>query len=217
MSSDPAENKTSAAEVTPGGAPPGGRLAVLTAFAVGAAWIPVPVIPDRVLQSIRGAVVQDTVARHGLSLAADARAVLAQADAAPTIARKAAEAVTMELLRRLGPAAAVAAVGRGLEVYALGHLLNRYLTRVRRTTAVRIGLDEARQIRDVIDRAVRRSFSPTLRASVTILPSGAEDLRDELTRWTDTFLLAGAAAPEYLERRLDVAFDEIAATGFTHD
>ncbi|MGK3998687.1 hypothetical protein [Sorangium sp. So ce1024] len=217
MSSEAAENKPSAAQVTPGGAPPGGRLAVLTAFAVGASWIPVPVLPDRMLVRIRGAIAQDTVARHGLSLTTDARALLAQPATDQTPIRRAAQLVTKEVLRRLNPANALAAAARGLEVYALGHLLNRYITRVRRTSAVRIHADEARWIRDAIDRAVRRSLSPSLRPDVTVLPSGAEDLRDEFTRWIDAFLLAGAAVPEYIERRLDAAFDEIAAAGTPHD
>ncbi|WP_242515589.1 hypothetical protein [Sorangium cellulosum] len=217
MSTEPAANKPSAAQATPGGAPPGGRLAVLTAFAVGASWIPVPVLPERMLLRIRGAIAQDTVARHGLSLTTDARAVLAQPGQDQTTFRRAAEVVTREVLRRLSPAQAVAAAARGLEVYALGHLLNRYLTRVRKSGAVRVQADEARRIRDAIDRAVRRSLSPALRPSLTILPGGAEDLRDEFTRWIDTFLLAGAAVPEYIERRLDVAFDEIVATGSPHD
>ncbi|WP_233561423.1 MULTISPECIES: hypothetical protein [Sorangium] len=217
MSSEPAANKPSAAQVTPGGQPSGGRLAVLTAFAVGASWIPVPVLPDRMLLRIRGAIAQDTVARHGLSLTTDARTLLAQPGAEQTPIRKAAQLVTKEVLRRLNPALALAAAARGLEVYALGHLLNRYITRFRRTSAVRIHADEARWIRDAIERAVRRSLSPSLRPDATVLPSGAEDLRDEFTRWIDAFLLAGAAVPEYIERRLDAAFDEIAAAGLPHD
>ncbi|MGK3988326.1 hypothetical protein WME99_35115 [Sorangium sp. So ce136] len=217
MSSEPAANKPSAAQVTPGGPPPGGRLAVLTAFAVGASWLPVPVLPDRMLLRIRGAIVQDTVARHGLSLTTDARALLTQPGAEQTPIRKAAQLVTKELLRRLNPALGLAAAARGLEVYALGHLLNRYITRVRRTSAVRIHAEEARWIRDAVDRAVRRSLSPSLRPDLTVLPSGTEDLRDEFTRWIDAFLLAGAAVPEYIERRLDAAFDEIAAAGLPHD
>ena len=41
--------------------------------------------------------------------------------------------------------------------------------------------------------------------------AGAEDLRDEYTRWVDTFLLTGAALPSYVERRLESAFDEVCA------
>ena len=41
---------------------PSGRLAVLTAYAIAANAIPVPFLPDRVLQRIRGAIVQQ---QHG--------------------------------------------------------------------------------------------------------------------------------------------------------
>ncbi|WP_437713142.1 hypothetical protein WMF45_45750 [Sorangium sp. So ce448] len=217
MSSEPAANKPTAAQVTPGGPPPGGRLAVLTAFAVGASWIPVPVLPARMLLRIRGAIVQDTVARHGLSLTTDARALLIEPGSEQTPLRKAAQLVTKEVLRRLNPALALAAAARGLEVYALGHLLDRYITRFRRSTAVRVHAEEARWVRDAVDRAVRRALSPSLQASFTVLPNGTEDLRDEFTRWIDAFLLAGASVPEYIERRLDAAFDEIAAAGIPHD
>jgi hypothetical protein len=189
---------------------------VLTAFAVATGWIPIPMIPDRMLLRIRGAVAQDTVARHGLSLTADARALLAQSGAEHTLLRRAAEMVTIEVLRRLTPVGAVTAAARGFEVYALGYLLDRYISRFRRTGVVRIQVEEAHRIRDAIDRAVRRSLSPALRAGMTIVPSGADDLRDELTRWIDVVLLTGAAVPEFLDRRLEAAFDEIAATSFTH-
>jgi hypothetical protein len=215
--SDPTATKTSAVHATQGDALSGGRLAVLTAFAIAAASIPIPVVPDRFLARIRGAVAQDTVVRHGLILTTDARAILGQPGSDHTALRRAAELIAMEVLRRLNPVGAVTAAARGFEVYALGHLLDRYITRIRRMGAVRIHVEEAHRIRDVIDRAVRRSLSPTLHTGITLLPDSAEDLRDEFTRWIDAILLAGAAVPEYVERRLDAAFDEIALTSFTHE
>ncbi len=79
----------------------------------------------------------------------------------------------------------------------------------RSTGAARIHADEARRIRELINRAVARVISPTLNPAQAILPAGAEDLRDEVTRWTDTLLLAGAGVPDYLDRRLDAAFDAV--------
>jgi hypothetical protein len=130
------------------------------------------------LLRIRRAIVQDTVARHGLSLTTDARALLVEPGSEQTTLREAAQLVTKEVLRRLNPALALAAAARGLEVYALGHLLDRYITRFRRTSAVRVHADEARWVRDAVDRAVRRALSPSLQASFTVLPSGTEDLRE---------------------------------------
>jgi hypothetical protein len=209
----PTDPKSSAVTATPAGVPQTGRLAVLTAFSIAAATVPLPVVPDRLLARIRGAVVHDTVSRRGLSLTTDAREVLARPGADGTIFRKAAQAIAIELLRRISGLGAVTAAARGLEVYALGHLLDRYVTQVRPTRAVRIHVDEAHIIRDAVDRSVTRAFSPALDAGLTVLPGGAEDLRDEFTRWIDALLLAGAGVPGYLERRLNAAFDEIARSG----
>jgi hypothetical protein len=201
--------KSSPATAVSSAAAPPGRLAVLTGLAVAAASIPLPVVPTRLLARIRGAIAHDTVARHGLSLTTDARLILAEPAADRPVVRRAAEAVALELLRRLRGVGVLAAAGRALEVYALGHLLDRYLATARPTGAARIHAEEARRIRELIHRAVMRTLSPSLNPSVVVLPAGAEDLRDELTRWTDTLLLAGAAAPGYLERRLDAAFDDV--------
>ena len=54
-------------------------------------------------------------------------------------------------------------------------------------------------------------MSPALRPSIATLNQGAEDLRDEFTRWIDALLLTSAALPSYVERRLEAAFDEIVA------
>ncbi|MCC6557837.1 MAG: hypothetical protein IT372_33235 [Polyangiaceae bacterium] len=188
---------------------------MLTVIGVAAATIPLPVVPDRLLARIRGAVAHDTAARHGLSLTGDARDLLARPGGDHNLIRKAAEVVAGQLLRRISALGTVAAVARGLEVYALGHLLDRYITRVRPTGAVRIHGDEARRLRDAIDRASARALSPSLDAGLTVLPDGAEDLRDEFTRWIDALLLTGAGVPSYLERRLNAAFDEIAQRGLT--
>src|SRR5262249_59786798 len=50
-----------------------GRLGVLTGVAIAAATVPIPFVPDRLVARVRGAVAPDVVARHGLSLTADAR------------------------------------------------------------------------------------------------------------------------------------------------
>jgi hypothetical protein len=102
-------------------------------------------------------------------------------------------------------------VSRGIEVYALGHLFDRYLTHVRPVGTVRINADEARKIRDVIDRSLIHALAPTLQMNPLTIAHGIEDLRDEFTRWVDTLILAGASLPNYIERRLEAAFDEVVA------
>ena len=57
--------------------PSAGRLAILSGFAVAASAIPIPFIPERLVATVRGSVVQDVAARHGLSLTRDARDALA--------------------------------------------------------------------------------------------------------------------------------------------
>jgi hypothetical protein len=189
---------------------PSGRLAVMTAYAVAAAAIPLPILPDRMLARVRGAVVHDIVSRHGLSLTSDARAALADPDSEQrTRIVKVAETVVRQIVRRLKPLSMLDSVSRGLDVYALGLLLDRYITEIRPTGQVRMHLEEARKVRGMIDRAAMRALSPSLRPGETTMIDGQEDLRDELTRWVDAVLLTSAALPSYLERRLEAAFDQV--------
>jgi len=190
--------------------PPSGRLAVMTAYAVAASAIPVPLVPDRVIGNIRGAVAHDVASRHGLSLTSDARALLSNpySEQRTRIIRTT-ESLARQFLRRLRPVSAVDSFLRGLEVYALGLLLDRYFAGVRDAGALRVHLDEARRMRDIIDRSVLRAFSPTLQPNSTLLPEGIDDLRDEFTRWVDSLLLTSAALPSYIERRLEAAFDQV--------
>jgi hypothetical protein len=189
-----------------------GRLGVLTGFAIAAASIPVPFVPDRLVSRVRGAVVHDVTTRRGLSLTSDARATFAAPDPderATAMLRKAIELAARGLFRRIGPLGIAAATARGLEVYALGFLLDRYIVRVRPGRTVRVHVEEARKVRAAIDRAVFRSVAPSLRPTSLVLPAATEDLRDVYTRWVDALLLTGAALPGYVERRLEAAFDEV--------
>lgn len=192
---------------------PTGRLGVLTAASVVAFAIPLPFVPDRIVGRLRGAIAHDAAARHGVSLTPDARKVLAEVDSehgGRAMARKAAEMFGIALLKRgLGPLSALANVARGLEVYAFGHLFDRYLANARRSGAVRIHAEEARRIRELIDRAMLHSFSPTLSLPSVTMQDAVEDLRDDLTRWIDSAILTGASLPSYVERRLDAAFDDL--------
>jgi hypothetical protein len=201
---------TSTMAESPASAPPAGRLAVLTAYAVAATIIPIPFVPDRVLSRVRGALVFDIASRHGLSLTTDAREVLGEPDSEMrTKLVRTAETIARQLLRRLRPLGMLASASRGVEVYALGLLFERYVTQVRRSATLRVHRDEARKVRDVIDRSLFRALSPSLKPATQTVSEGVEDLRDELTRWVDAVLLTSAAVPSYLERRLTAAFDEI--------
>ena len=207
------DDPTPAAVLADAGAAPSGKLAMLSVYAVAASWIPLPFVPERVLKRVRGALVHDVGARHGLSFTTDARTILAEPGSAERhrIVR-AAETVARQVLRRfVGPFGVVGFAASGLEVYALGLLLDRYVRTVRPHGSVRVQVEEARRVRDAIDRAILRALSPSLRPALTTMNPAVDDLRDELTRWIDALLLTSATVPSYVERRLEAAFDEVAA------
>lgn len=192
--------------------PTSGRLALLTGFSLAASAIPLPFLPDRVVVQIRGAIVQDVVTRHNLSLTVDARAAFARTSASKPmrdLLRKGLGVLSKTVFKRLGPLALLSTAASGVEVFALGLLFEHYVVNHRPRGAVRIHAEEAVEVRDRIDRAIVRAFSPNLHPEPLPMLPGGEDLRDELTRWLDTAILAGASFPGYLERRLTAAFDEL--------
>jgi len=197
-------------------APAAGRLAILTGLSLLASAIPVPFLPSRVVEQVRGAIVQDVAARHGLSLTNEARRIFAESSGESPVrmaARTAFGFVTRTFFKRLAPVSALLSATSAVEVYALGHLFERYVEQHRGSSAVRVHADEARRLRAWIDRAILRAFSPAIHPTATPLLPGVEDLRDEFTRWLDAALLTAAGLPGYLERRLDAAFDAVVAEG----
>ncbi|HHH27450.1 MAG TPA: hypothetical protein ENK57_03740 [Polyangiaceae bacterium] len=189
-----------------------GRLPMLAGMSLAVSAVPIPILPWRALAHLRGAVVHDVTTRHGLSLSSDAREVLAapsSSDAMRAMFRRGVELMVRRILRRLGPLAPLSALARTFEVYALGHLLERYCAQVRPHGTVRILEPEARRVREAIDEAVLATFHPATRPTTLHVRQSAEDLRDEFTRVIDGALLGVASLPSYLQRRLDGAFDEI--------
>lgn len=192
-----------------------GRL-MLLAGVVGAPFaLPIPYFPDRLASAVRGALVQDIAARHGVSLTRDARARLSDPSSggASSIARRAFELLGGRLLRRFARVGIWSSALRSLEVYALGHLFERYLTEHRGAQSVRLDSQEADRVRSAIDSALLRSLSPRLKVASVGEEAPVEDFRDETTRWIDNLVLMGARIPEYVQRRLDTAFDELIRGG----
>ncbi len=190
-----------------------GRLGMLTGLSLAAGAIPLPFLPDRVLLQLRGVVAHEAASRYGISLTTDGRAALAEPsseDRVRNVLRKGAELLVRRILRRLGPLAPLSSAARAFEVYALGHLLDRYFRKLRAKSSLRVMPDEAIALRHAIDEAVARTFHPATTARKLRLTEGVEDLRDEFTRWLDNLLLTTATLPSYLERRLDAAFDDAA-------
>jgi hypothetical protein len=199
----------------PGTFPPG-RLGTLVALGAASGAIPLPFVPTRLQQRIRGALVHDVASRHGLSLSTDARELLCEPDSPdPGRARlvRTAAYLTRSMLRRAGPVAMLGPAWSALDTFALGHLFDRYLERVRRSASVRLQAPEAREVRRLIDRAMLRFLSPELHVAREGRADGApaEDARDEITRLSDALLLVAASAPAYLVRRLEAAFDAVVA------
>ncbi len=209
---EPTEQEDAAIEALRSPTVVGGRLATLSGMALLVGAIPLPILPDRALQQLRGAVAHDTSSRHGLSLTSDARATLAATsthDRMRVMLRKGLQLLARRLLRRLGPLAPLTAAVGAVEIFALGHLLDRYFSRFRNRTSVRLQAAEATQLRQAIDRAVVSAFHPATQPTTLALPEANEDLRDEFTRSIDNLLLTTATMPNYVQRRLEAAFDDI--------
>jgi hypothetical protein len=182
----------------------------LIGLAAGA--VPLPFVPGAVLKRVRGALAHDVAARHGLSLTYEARREMAEPSRA---ARSGALLATVAFvarrtLRRFGLLGVLPPVAAWLEVYALGLLFDRYLERVRASQALRIHEAEAQLVRKAIDTAISRALSPKLELPPRQGESApTEELRSFPNRIVDGVLLAAAALPDHLQRRLEAAFDAV--------
>jgi hypothetical protein len=195
-------------------APASGRLAILTGLSLAASAIPVPLLPDRIIYQIRGAIVQDIAARHGLSLTGDARRALAESShESPMrdVLKRGVGFLSKTFVKKLSPISKLFTASAAVEVFATGHLFDRYLDLHRGSKAVRINGEEAKAVRKLIEMSLLRSLSPSHRADALPMLPAVEDLRDEFTRWMDTLILLSAGLPAYVERRLDSAFDALIA------
>lgn len=192
----------------------GGRLGTYTALGAVTGIVPLPWIPDAIVRRVRGALIHDITSRHGLSLTPEARTILIEpggGTASSFFKQGVAFAVT-RVLGRLGPLVLLNPVRTALGTFVLGHLLQRYLDTVRIDRTVRIDVDEARRIRRAIDQALLDALTTPGRGLQTSMLS-PDDLRDQTTRIVDGVLIAFASAPEWLQRRLEAAFDETIITG----
>ena len=192
----------------------------VTVFALAGAIagvVPLPLLPRPLLQSIRGAMAHDVGASHGLALTREAREVFAEPSHGghrPGFGKDAVAWVASRALSRLGPAATIVGPARtAFETLAFGRLFDRYLERFRSSGAhgrlVRIDGDEARRIREVLDKATTRVLKPGLVMETAIIPEPPEDYRDSIDRTLDDAMLAAARLPEWIASRLDAALDDV--------
>jgi hypothetical protein len=186
------------------------RVSVMAIIGMIAGAVPLPFIPAAVLKRIRGALAHDVATRYGLCLTQEARDELAGVSRA---VHGGAFVTTLAFfarrtLRRVGAIGMLAPLTAWFEVYALGLLFDRYLCRTRSSHSLRISESEAKRVRVAIDSAISRSLSPKLELTPRDpLNEPAEELRTFSTRLLDGILLAAAAVPDHVRRRLETAFD----------
>ena len=192
---------------------PPGQLGTFAVLGAAAGTVPLPWLPDALARRLRGALVHDIAARHGRALTPDARRILA--DPATTKRKHGALAaafafLSRKLLVRFGPLALLPPLRAGLETYVLGYLFNRYLSRGSGERG-RIEADEARVLREAIERAVLRVVSAEGDRRWPTTPIAPEDSRDEITQALDGLLSATTTIPSWLQERLARAFDDTLA------
>ena len=186
------------------------RVSVMAIIGMIAGAVPLPFVPAAVLKRIRGALAHDVATRYGLCLTQEARDELSSVSRAvqggafvTTVAFFA-----RRTLRRLGAIGVLPPLTAWFEVYALGLLFDRYLCRTRSSQSLRISQNEGKRVREAIDSAISRSLSPKLElAPRDPLNEPTEELRSFTTRLLDGILLAAAAVPDHVRRRLETAFD----------
>jgi hypothetical protein len=191
-----------------------GRLGTYAALGAMTGTVPLPWLPDVVARRIRGALVHDVAARHGLSITPDARKILAE-PAGPEGPRSllghAAQFMAGKVLSRFGPLWVLGPVRNGAQTFVLGHLMHRYLTRSRKSRSVRIDTDEARSVRRAIDDALLAALASDIHATPEEGGRPPEDFRDGPTVLSDGLIIGAASLPGWIVRRLEAAFDDVIA------
>ena len=192
----------------------GGRLGTYTALGAAAASVPLPWIPDLLARRVRGALLQDIAARHGLSLTPEARTLLVDGEVPekkPILRRAASGAARYAasfVLGRIGPLALVPPLRGAFATFALGHLFQRYADGLRRERTVRIDEREARKVRRAIEQAYLRTITDDPAGTSLFAERAPEELRDGVTQILDGVLMTIASLPEWLTARLESAFDD---------
>jgi hypothetical protein len=193
----------------------GSRLGTYTVLGAASGVVPLPWIPDAIVRRIRGALIHDLTARHGLSLTPEARAALIEPPRTERTKSYIQQGVTFaatRVLGRFGPLAMLGPVRTALGTFVLGHLLERYIETARVARSVRIDVEEATRVRRAIDQALVFALTTEGKGSRENPPLSPDDLRDQTTQIVDGVFISIASAPGWLVRRLEAAFDETLAT-----
>jgi hypothetical protein len=190
-----------------------GRLGVYAALGASTGVVPLPWVPEWLATRVRGALVHDVAARHGLALSPAARSALADPLGAGAPRGLAANAlrfvgtkIAVRAMTRLGPAGLLWPLGGAVRTYALGRLFDRYLERHRPLRTPTIEVDEARCVRKAIDAALGHALRTAPEAEAR--PPTVDDHRDPATVMLDSMLGFAAGLPSRFARHVDAAFDE---------
>lgn len=189
-----------------------GRVGAYTVLGAASGIVPLPWVPDLLARRVRGALAHDIVARHGLSLTPEARAIFAEpsgTEGPRGIIAQGVVFVSTKVLGRLGPLGVLPPIRSAVSTFMLGHLLQRYLETARTDRAVRIDVEEARRVRRAIDQAMIYALTTETHSPRENKVYPPEDLRDQVTQMIDGVLIAFASAPGWLIRRIETAFDEV--------
>ena len=200
----------------------GGRVAVLAAASALTGALPIPIIPRRIRNAVRGALAHDLCAQYGIALSAEARHVLASPDTKTDATAMTKRAIGWAAARALARFPAVSPVIGALgpvraayDTLSFGRLLERYLDVHRPKGAhgatVRMDLEEAVRLRTAIDKAAIRVALPGLELGGEMYEA-PEDHRDAFERAFDTALIGASRLPEAAGARLDAALDEVLET-----
>jgi hypothetical protein len=192
-----------------------GRLGTYTLLGAAGGLVPLPWIPDAIGRSVRGALVHDVTARHGLTLTADARTVLVEPNGTEGprgLLEQGTSFAVSRVLGRLGPLAFLGPARAAFGTFALGHLLHRYVEHARTEHSHRIDVEEARWVRRAIDQSLIAALTSDARASHEDAAHSPEELRTRTEQIVDGVLISMASMPGWLVRRIEAAFDEILAS-----
>ena len=191
------------------------RVGAYTALGAMSGLVPLPWVPDAVAKRVRGALIHDIAARHGLALTDEGRRILEEpwtSNSPRSFLMQTARFAAGRVFSRLGPLGWLAPVRAGLTTFALGHLLSRYLGTTRTLRATRIDAEEARLFRRAMDKSLTLMLTQESQSPWKDAPRGPEDLRDPRTQMVDGVILSMASLPGWAVARLESAFDEALAS-----
>jgi hypothetical protein len=187
------------------------RMGAYTAMGALTAIVPLPFVPDFVLGRVRGTLLHDIAARHGLSMSEDARTLLAEPWSSHLprgILGQAARFVARRITTRIGPLGFLSPLRSALSTFMVGHLFERYLETSRSDRSIRIDEAEAKRIRNAMDLSLKLFLTMDVSSPFQDVARPPEDLREGTTQLVDGVILSVASLPSWVVSRMEAAFDD---------